>query len=210
MKEQMFVKNGKTYRTYKCIGCGKIRTIRNRLKNRKFCSSKCYNLHMFGTNNPFSGKNHSTKTKRHISKVRLERGLSKGKNNPMFGKITYSKMFFVKELNHGVRSYWEKNVCLLLKKYKINYKYEPKVFDLGECTYRPDLQLTKRKYIEIKGPLYDFHIKKMMLFKKKNKNIRFIVITRAKRNKKKLHFVDKIINYDDLFKKNVNVRKMLQ
>lgn len=67
MKERVFIKDGKLYRTYKCVGCGRIRTIRHRLKPRQFCSSKCYNKHMIGKGNPFYGKKHSKIT---IKKLR--------------------------------------------------------------------------------------------------------------------------------------------
>lgn len=39
-----------------------------------------------GENNSFYGKKHSRETKDHISKIRKEKGLAKGENNPMYGK----------------------------------------------------------------------------------------------------------------------------
>lgn len=38
-----------------------------------------------GEKNPFYGKNHSEETKKKISKTRIEKGLSKGEKNPMYG-----------------------------------------------------------------------------------------------------------------------------
>jgi len=131
-------------------------------------------------------------TKRHIAKRALEMkgktieeiygfekaqeirrkmiGRFKGEKNPMFGKVVYPKPYFSEFLGHKVRSSWEEEVCKLLKLNGIEYEYEPKAFVLkisGDWfTYTPDLKISDSVFIEVKGALYDWQLKKMRAFVK--------------------------------------------
>lgn len=80
-------------------------------------------------------------------------GKSKGKNNPMYGKLTSKKVGFRKDLEHSVRSSWEATFARICKYLKLEYEYEKYTFELssGE-TYTPDFFLpAKNKFYEIKG-----------------------------------------------------------
>ena len=46
---------------------------------------------LVGKNNPMWRKHHSKETKNRISEVRIEKGLSKGENNPMYGVHRYGE-----------------------------------------------------------------------------------------------------------------------
>jgi predicted amidophosphoribosyltransferase len=73
-----------------------------------------------------------------------------GKNNFMFGKSPNWKL--VKYRNNWFRSYWEANFAKWLNLSDIKWKYEPKMFDLGNTTYTPDFYLPAFDcWIEIKG-----------------------------------------------------------
>lgn len=48
---------------------------------RRLCS-----IFMKGENNPFYGKHFSDEQKKHISQIRIEKGIAKGENNPRYGK----------------------------------------------------------------------------------------------------------------------------
>jgi len=125
-----------------------------------------------------------------------------GKNNPMYGKIAYPKKMYNSILGHSIRSKWEENVCLLLKKYGFNYEYESITFKLNvngkALTYTPDLYLKKYNlFIEIKGPLYELQYKKM---KKFNATHNFLIIGNSRCYKQLKVF--KNIDYEDFLKLN--------
>jgi predicted nuclease of restriction endonuclease-like RecB superfamily len=77
-----------------------------------------------------------------------------GRGNPAFGKTP----------KHGPRTHWhdyagiklrsqyEVRFAKVLDARGIKWKYEPKRFDLGDCTYLPDFYLPERgEYWEVKG-----------------------------------------------------------
>ena len=89
--------------------------------------------------------------------TQIKNGKSKGKNNPMYGKLTHSKAGFRKDLGHYVRSSWEANFGRICKLLKLDYEYELQTFLLttGE-TYTPDFYLPpKNKFYEIRGHEYN-------------------------------------------------------
>ncbi len=122
-----------------------------------------------------------------------------GKNNPSYGIPRYPKLKYIEELGHSIRSNWEKEVFLKFKKNKISYDYEPEAFALSNSTtYTPDARLKDSNiFIEIKGPIFDWQIEKMKLFKKEYPTFKLIAITNNRRhNFEKLSFCDKIISYN--------------
>lgn len=87
----------------------------------------------------------------------------KGKNNPMYGKVTHGKgRWFIKRDGNKIylRSSWEVKVAELLEGYNLLWEYESKTFPIayqfnGEKkngTYTPDFWVEEwQKYIEVKG-----------------------------------------------------------
>jgi predicted nucleic acid-binding Zn ribbon protein len=126
---------------------------------RKTCSKRC-----MGTfnGNQRRGTHATLEQREHLSKVRKERGLAKGRNNPNYGKgchhPTARGCAGVRlDLGYFVRSRAEANYARILVYEKIEYQYEPKCFpivreDGREQTYTPDFYLVdKEEFIEVKG-----------------------------------------------------------
>jgi predicted nuclease of restriction endonuclease-like RecB superfamily len=111
-----------------------------------------------------------------ISEIHKRLGTNRGRKNGMFGKptphgkrIKYHNIYFRSTYEHIYAKYLDKN--------KIKWQYEPKTFDLGNCTYTPDFYLSKfDTYIEVKGWWRDDAKKKFKLFKKLY-NKKIILIT---------------------------------
>lgn len=116
--------------------------------------------------------------KAQLIKEKMSRA-SSGVNNPMYGKIVYPKPYFSSELGHSVRSSWEEEVCILLKKWHINYTYEPMSFTVEingkKHTYTPDIMINNNFFIEVKGPLFTLQLLKMKAFIEQHKK-KLIVI----------------------------------
>lgn len=194
---------------------------------RKYISDKAKERFKNRENHPMYGKHHSKETiekikntqrgrkmkdvmgEERFNEVRKKLSLaSSGINNPSFGIPRYPTLKFIEELNHNVRSLWEKEVCLKLKKNNINYEYESQYFKIiindKVCSYTPDIKINNL-YIEIKGPLFDYQIEKMKEF---SKNHTLIIIT-GKSNFKRLSTFN-CINYYDFIKDDFKIEKMLE
>jgi predicted nuclease of restriction endonuclease-like RecB superfamily len=105
------------------------------------------------------GKTISKEMRKKLSKI------NSGRNNNMFGKISHSKGKYYGKI--WMRSSWEIAYAKWLDKQNIKWLYEPKAFDLGESTYRPDFYLPEiDTYIEIKGYWRDDAKKKFILCNK--------------------------------------------
>ncbi len=137
----------------KCNFCNKIfeTTYYKSKQEVIFCSRNCYN------------------------KMVIKLGLRKGRNNGMFGKIVHPK--YIKYNNIWMHSTWEVAYAKYLDRQKIKWTYEPKTFDLGDCTYTPDFYLSERdSYIEIKGYWRTDAKKKFRLFKKLYSNVKINIL----------------------------------
>jgi len=172
-------KNGLYQRIIKHCQCGK--EINYQAKQCKKCT-RMGKKHTKITKNKISnshiGKKHTTMTRLKISKTRIRLGIGKGKNNPMFSKITHSKGAYYKEI--FMRSSWEIAYAKYLDKKGIKWLYEPKVFNLGEMTYTPDFYLPEKDlYIEIKGYWRTDAKEKFKLFKKLYSNVKIKVIRKV-------------------------------
>jgi hypothetical protein len=156
--------NGYTLIKHYCLDCKKEITIGSKLGFCKHCAVK-------GKNNPNYGNGDKIK----------------GKNNPMFGNpAPHGKGAYYK--NTWMRSSYEIAYAKYLDKNKVKWEYEPKAFDLGNCTYRPDFYLLKeKKYVEIKGFWRDDAKKKFNLFKKLNNKIKIVLL--QKKELKKLGII---------------------
>lgn len=182
-------KDGRSLKKYYC-DCGKEISIYSALYGKgrcNYCAKKEDSINIIGEKNPFFGKKHTIETKIKIGKVSIGRIFSKiskqklskvlkGKNNPMFGKIgAHGKWGKYKGIY--MRSSWEVIFSRFLTLSGINWKYEFKTFDLGNCTYTPDFYIPEwDKYIEIKGWWRNDDKEKFKLFKKKYKNIKIEVL----------------------------------
>lgn len=164
-------------KTNKCKDCRcKIHTVSIRCYS---CAAK--NKYKIGIYNDivstrFFGKHHTEISRNKISKA------LKGDKCYMFGhKAHHGKGSYYK--NIWMRSSYEIAYAKYLDKGNIKWDYEPKAFDLGETTYRPDFYLPKtNEYIEIKGYWRDDAKLKFKLFKKIYNNIKIKIL-----NKESLH-----------------------
>ena len=74
--------------------------------------------------------------------TQINNGTSKGKNNPMYGKVTRAVGGHRKDLGHATRSSWEANFARILIFLKLSYDYEKYTFELEEGdTYTPDFYI---------------------------------------------------------------------
>lgn len=157
-----------------------------------------------GKHNSFFGKHLSDEAKRKISiansgrivtqatrqKIsQTSKGLFSGNKNPMFGKKgklsprfgTLVAWFRCKYNNVNFRSSWEANFAQWCDGSGIEWKYEPKHFDLGNTTYTPDFYLPEFDcWIEIKGYLTDLANKKIRLFKRRYSEINYFIFGKDK------------------------------
>lgn len=122
----------------------------------RFCSHRCAGKYRF-----------------HIDKEQefMKRGVEKMKNLTPQEKAKYAEMAakarrsapeytkglggIREDLGHYVRSRWEANICRWLAFLGIKYEYEPDVFRLVDglvsLDYTPDIKISDKVYIEVKG-----------------------------------------------------------
>ena len=146
-----------------------------------------------GIKNSFFGKHHTEETKRKLSKTLL------GKPCPYFNG--YGKGGKRKDLNgQYFRSKWEANFARVLNYWNIPWKYEPKRFNLGDCTYCPDFKVYDPKageyFVEIIGFFDDIHKKKLGLFSEKFPSERIQVINKNVYEDLKSEFKEKIKEWE--------------
>lgn len=158
----------------KCMDCGKELHTRGCKGNKPLRCQSCWHKFSVGDNGTMKGKHHSEKTKRLMSKNRI--GKYTGRKSPRFGKVAaHGKGKWFK--NNFMRSTWEVAYAKYLTKKHVKWLYEPKAFDLGNTTYRPDFFLPKsNEYIEIKGYWRDDAKTKFKLFKRLFSTIKIIVL----------------------------------
>lgn len=174
-KDHPNYKDGRTNKTYYCIDCGK------KVSRFSGCYGNCrclscetkrkWNLKLIN----LKDKKLSRKARKNMSIAR--KGKYKGKQSPRFGKIALNgKRIYYKQ--SCMRSTWETAFAKYCIINHIKYRYEPKVFDLGNMTYRPDFYLFEQNlWIEIKGWWRDKAKQKFNLFKKiyPNKKIKVLM-----------------------------------
>jgi len=79
----------------------------------------------------------------------------------------------------NMRSSWEVRMAKALDRRKIKWRYEPKRFNLGSCTYLPDFYLPETKsYIEVKGHFDYVSQDRVSLFRKLHPELSLIVATK--------------------------------
>src|SRR5260221_6256997 len=131
-----------------CIGCGKkFEVVPFQARTRKYCSIHC----------SISTIGHRTTSPK----------ASKGKP----GVRTYvdpSICFY---------STWEANVARVFTLIGLNWVYAPKIFHLGEHTYRPDFYLPDfDMFIEVKNFMGEYSLQRDTLFRKKFPNLKLELI----------------------------------
>ncbi len=153
---------------YKCIDCNKLITWR-----AKRCQ-ECYHIYIkkFGI---MKNRQKSKIWRDRIKKTMLNNGTTKGKNNPMFGKVTHGRWGIYKGIK--MRSSYELTFAQFLDLSNIKYLYESKTFDLGNTTYTPDFYLPEHNlYIEIKGWWREDAQRKFKKFLKQYPNINLQIL----------------------------------
>jgi hypothetical protein len=133
---------------------------------------------MIGKDNPMYEKPSAFRGKKH-SKITLEKMSKTHCENPTTRKDTYRP-----DLEHITRSEWEYNICKILKKFNIPYKYEAKSFPIkmNDKTiryYKPDIQITESFYIEIRGYSRGLSAEKLQNFIQQYPFIKLIVIEQS-------------------------------
>lgn len=132
-------------------GCDNtFEVVKSKMETRKYCSKSCS-----GKINQ-TGKVFSEEHRKKISEAKKEQFARDPKSNPFYGRtptnyLGWGTGGYVEELGYSVRSSWERKYLLALKDAGVYFVYEPRRFDLGDCTYLPDLQLDETTFVEITG-----------------------------------------------------------
>lgn len=116
------------------------------------------------------------------TKSEARKGKYKGKKAPRFGKVAHGKWGEYKGI--WMRSSWEIKYAKYLDGLGIEWKYEPRRFDLDNMTYLPDFYLPNKKiYVEIKGWLSIESYKKIKKFKIKFPEKKLIILEKKELEK---------------------------
>ena len=136
---------------------------------------------MKGDGNPIFGTQRPESVREKISKSRM--GKYTGRNSGMFGKKPSHKCSYGKGGKYNnvwMKSSYELKYAKYLDQHNIKWLYEPKAFDLGETTYRPDFYLPELdSWIEVKGYWTEEATNKFNLFKKLYSNIKIYIIDKS-------------------------------
>lgn len=132
------------------------------------------------------GRKHSAETRAKISAASLGRPLGekrraqmRGRTNPNWGKTPASSKR-IEHKGHVFRSSYEVRCADALDRKGIKWEYEPRRFDLGDCTYLPDFYLPEQGvYWEVKGWLGPNSQRKINRFREVHPDIPLVVVTNA-------------------------------
>lgn len=109
-----------------------------------------------------------------------ERGVSRGRKNPHFGKNTGRgpRTHWVDYRGIKLRSSYEVRLAQQFDRRGIEWQYEPQRFDLGDSTYLPDFFLPQLEvFWEAKGYLDPKSQRKIELFRALHPETPLIVAT---------------------------------
>jgi len=178
--------DGRTTKQHYCIDCKSKISTNTFMSGKKRCN-KCKGKGKLNPNfkndNTHNNKcndcgkiisKYSKRCQKCVGKLTSKR--QRGKNNPMYGRppvhgkrIKYNKILF--------RSTWEVEYAKYLDKHNTKWRYEPKVFYLGDTTYTPDFYLPESDtWVEIKGYWRDDAKKKFDLFRKKYYSMNILLL----------------------------------
>lgn len=135
------------------------------------------------------GRKHSAETRAKISAASLGRPLgekrraqmrsvaNRGSASPRWGKPpAHGKR--IEHKGHVFRSSYEVRCADALDRKGIKWEYEPRRFDLGDCTYLPDFYLPEHGvYWEVKGWLGPDSQRKINRFRQVHPDIPLVVVT---------------------------------
>lgn len=148
-------------------------------------------LRMMGDKNPIFGTHRPKAVRDKIRKSRL--GKYCGRNSHAFGRKPSHKCSYGhggRYKNTWMKSSYEIAYAKYLTKNKIKWLYEPKAFDLGDTTYRPDFYLPEtNEYIEVKGYWTKEAIYKFELFKKLYSDIKITVLDKQELLRRKINVI---------------------
>jgi hypothetical protein len=192
-KNNHIYKGGDESRECFCIDCDKKLgrlAFYSKTKRCKSCENKRRFANKIMDNTKPIRRYYCICCKQEISRVTFIRGTKQcrtcaGRNNSKKGRESYrfgkkaphSK--YIKYKNICMHSSWEVAYAKYLDQNNIKWQYEPKAFDLGNTTYRPDFYLSEKDvYIEIKGFWRDDALRKFKLFQELYSNIRIRILTK--------------------------------
>lgn len=150
------------------------------------------------------GKPKSEEHKKKLSQTMIDKGIAKGKNNPMYGKhpITTKGFKSGKRIdlnNQYFRSTWEANFARIIQYNNKQYEYEKHVFpvkiDGNDCTYLPDFKIDNIFY-EIKGYWYDDAKIKTEAFMQQYPEIKLVIVDSEKYYKLRNKYKKLIDNWE--------------
>ncbi len=141
----------------------------------------------------------NNKSVRQQSETLKKSGKVAGKRNPMFGKKCPRKRYsyggYKKDIGHHIRSSWEYEICKLLNKLNIEYKYEKERFYYNNFSYLPDFYLPQYNiWIEVKGYMSELSKEKINSFK--NDNYKLLLIDKN--------------NYEKIIRGEINLLKEIR
>jgi predicted nuclease of restriction endonuclease-like RecB superfamily len=158
----------------KCNSPGKLASFFKHLRCSRYIRKHCNICGKELSSNP--NAIHCIKCHNYLNSINKERlkkcseSIKEGWKNRNFAKILGIKKKKYKSI--WMRSSWEVAYAKWCDKNHIKWLYEPKTFDLGNCSYTPDFYLPKSDiYVEIKGYWRDRSKLKFELFKKTYDNI---------------------------------------
>ena len=187
--------------TYTCEHCGDENWTPKQPSNSKYpkyCDDDCFGASMEGEDNPNKDPERRKKISESMKQVhedasgdygdrdrewmmenvieeRDDEYLYEDNNNIRDGSLI-SEPEYIGELDTFVRSSWEKEALFILEESELDYKYEPKRFDVGSRTYMPDIVIDDDIVVEVKGYIGDGAKEKASLFMEEHSEYTYIVL----------------------------------
>lgn len=132
-----------------------------------------------GVDHPRFGKSHTAEARAKIGAAHRGKVTARGPTHHSWGKSPpHGKRIAHK--GHVFRSSYEVRCADALDRKGIKWQYEPKRFDLGDCTYLPDFYLPEQDvYWEVKGWLGPNSQRKINRFREVHPEIPLVVVTNS-------------------------------
>lgn len=94
-------------------------------------------------------------------------------------------------------STWEANIARVFSLINLNWQYSPKIFDLGEHTYRPDFYLPEfDTFVEVKNFMGTYSLERDSLFRQKYPNHKLDLILKEDYKVIENNYKDLITNWE--------------
>lgn len=99
--------------------------------------------------------------------------------------------------NINFYSTWEANIARIYNLVGLKWQYSPKIFDLGEHTYRPDFYLLEfDTYVEVKNYMSEFSYNRDKTFRKVFPNTKLDLILKDKYFEIKENYKNLVVNWE--------------